>query len=100
MAEQSSITELAASIRENVAKVEQYLRANELPLPSFLPDGPVSMVMKPKHVEDARIAAIGASMELLDLLQGPVACLRPSVGEVAIPESVLLLTLKLDEDEC
>lgn len=79
MNQPSSITGLAAQISENSAKVEHYLRKNRLPQPSFLPDGPVNMVISQQDVENARVTAIGASMELLDLLQGPAACLRPSV---------------------
>lgn len=80
MAQSSSITDLAAQISENTAIIEHYLRSNELPLPSFLPNGPVNMEIQSNDVEEARIAAIGASMDILDLLQGPVACLRPSAG--------------------
>ncbi|KAL9106900.1 MAG: hypothetical protein Q9227_008148 [Pyrenula ochraceoflavens] len=78
MASSSSITGLATSIAENSAKVEHYLQSNGLPMPSFLPDGPSNMAMESKDIENARVSAVGAAMELLDLLQGPLSCLRPS----------------------
>ena len=80
MAHSPSISDLVAQISKNSSKVENYLHSNNLPMPSFLPDGPTNMAISEKDAEDARVAAISASMELLDLLQGPKSCLRPSVS--------------------
>lgn len=89
MARQASITELATQISENLAKVENYLRSNNLPQPSFLPDGPTNLIMSVMDVEDSRLAAVEAAAELLDLLQGPVACLLPPVCSTTIPQDCL-----------
>lgn len=80
MAQQSRLTELAAQVATNAAIIERYLLSNGLPLPSFSADGPTDLVMESKEVEDARLVMLDASIELLDLLQGPKACLRPTVG--------------------
>ena len=80
MSRPSRIAELATQIAENTTKVDDYIAANGIPSPSFDADGPTDLVMQSPEIEKARLAAIGASMELQDLLQGPVACLRPAVS--------------------
>ena len=79
MASMTRITELATRIARDTAKVDEYRRAKGLPSPSFDADGPVDLVAGSSDIEAARMSAISASMELSDLLQGPVACLRPAV---------------------
>ena len=79
MKNHSTILELAALITRHTTTVNNHLQANGLPQPSFEIDGPTDLKMKSAHAEDARLAAIGAAIELTDLLQGPVACLRPAV---------------------
>ncbi|KAL9095621.1 MAG: hypothetical protein Q9165_002053 [Trypethelium subeluteriae] len=81
MTEQNSssrIVELAELIAEKTRAVNTYLVSGGLPQPSFEIDGPSDLGIKSDEVEKARMAVIGASMELQDLLQGPVACLRPA----------------------
>lgn len=73
MARTSRITELAALIAKHTARVDKYLQAKDLPSPSFNVDGPTILVMKSTKIEELRLIKIGASMELQDLLQGPIA---------------------------
>lgn len=75
----SRIAHLSGLIAVNVAKLEDYLKEKNLPVPSFDVDGPVNMnhSSDAPEIEAARIAAIEASIELSDLLQGPILSLRP-----------------------
>ena len=75
----SRITELAALVQANTAKVDGCLRERHLPFPSFDEDGPVDFKIESKEIEKARTAAMEASLELHDLLLGPSMCLRPVV---------------------
>lgn len=78
----SRIAHLSGLIAVNVAKLEDYLKEKNLPVPSFDVDGPVNMnhSSDAPEIEAARIAAIEASIELSDLLQGPILSLRPIVN--------------------
>ena len=75
------IAELASIVAENTAKVDEYLRANNLPTPSFDVDAPAQIPIPPDatDIEAARRNAVEASTELNDLLQGSTALLRPNV---------------------
>jgi hypothetical protein len=69
-----SITKLAAIISENTAKVNEYLLANDFPLPSFNVDAPQKSLIDPEEapeIEAARIAIIDASLMMHDLMLGP-----------------------------
>lgn len=77
----SRILELASEIMEKTRVVNDYLIATGRPQPSFDLDGPADVALESTEAERARIACIGASMELQDLMQGPIACLRPAVKE-------------------
>ena len=81
MNEFSRIHELAYEIMEKTMIVNDYLIATRRPQPSFDLYGPVDVALESTEAEQARIACIGASMELQDLMQGPIACLRPAVKE-------------------
>ena len=74
------IDQLAATIGRNTTTVSNYLEENGLPFPSFKADGPILLNLSPQ-AERARITAIDALQELLDLLQGPVACMFPKVAQ-------------------
>ena len=80
MQNQARIIELATQILQDTSKVNEYLISNGLPPPSFSIDGPTNLTLESPDVNKARLNAMGASMELADLLQGPVACLRPAVN--------------------
>ena len=75
------IAELAALIATNTAKVDEYLRSHSQPSPSFDVDSPARLGISAEatEIEEARILAIEASIELQDLLQGPENLLGPSV---------------------
>ncbi|MCJ1353124.1 MAG: hypothetical protein MMC33_003109 [Icmadophila ericetorum] len=80
------IVQLANSIAANTALVDNYFRANDLPTPSFSLGGPVDfgLAKKAPHVESARIAAIEASIELQELLTGPIQLLRPVLNATSL----------------
>lgn len=67
---QSRIAELAAAVAQHTQKIDNYLSANHLPYPSFDVQGPVDLRLPPE-IEQSRTAALQASQELNDLLQGP-----------------------------
>lgn len=79
------IGELAATISVNTNTITNYLHQNSLPHPSFDADGPITLNLSPK-AERARSTAIDALQELLDLLQGPIACMLPKVCTPNRPE--------------
>ena len=80
MLHQARILELATQISKDTGKVNDYLVSKGLPQPSFGIDGPTNLSLESPEAEAARLNAIGASMELADLLQGPVSCLRPAIN--------------------
>ncbi|KAL6849208.1 hypothetical protein ACO1O0_008738 [Amphichorda felina] len=73
----SKIVELAEAILNNTSAIDTYLKENSLPSPSFDIDGPVNFGIRSEHVEASRIKVIEASIELADLLHGPMNFLRP-----------------------
>ena len=73
------IAELAASIEENIARVDDYLQCKHLPSPSFDEDGPVDFGIESEEIQKACEVARESSIELHDLLLGPEMCLRPVV---------------------
>ncbi|KAF2757494.1 S-adenosyl-L-methionine-dependent methyltransferase [Pseudovirgaria hyperparasitica] len=62
------IVELAASISENVAKIQEILDAQGAPMPSFDEDSPPL----PKEIAGPQHAVLDATAELQDLLQDPM----------------------------
>ena len=74
------ISQLARLVEQNTIKVDEYLKSNNLPAPSFDPDGPLNLAIGSAEIEQARHDAINASLELLDLLQGPISCCLPKVS--------------------
>ena len=75
------IAELSAIISSNTSKVDEYLKAQGKPSPSFDVDAPGDLGIPPEavEIEQSRKAALEASLELSDLLQGPTSLLRPVV---------------------
>lgn len=67
----TKITQLAALIEENTAKVNDYLQDKGLPSPSFDEDGPVDFGIESEDIRNARVTALESSLELHDLLLGP-----------------------------
>lgn len=76
----SKLVRLAEAIINNTKIVDTFFKENALPIPSFDSDGPTDFgISSAHHVESARINVIEAAWELADLLQGPMAFLRPIV---------------------
>jgi hypothetical protein len=67
---QSRIAELATTVAQHTHRIDSYLAEKGLPYPSFKVYGPVDLELPP-DIEQSRIAALQASQELNDLLQGP-----------------------------
>ena len=98
----SRITELATLVQINTAKVDGYLREHNLPFPSFDEDGPVDFKLQSEEIQDARTAAMEASLELHDLLLGPSMCLRPVVcdlGDYSFFGALLICSSLAERDE-
>ncbi|KAK8064600.1 hypothetical protein PG994_007238 [Apiospora phragmitis] len=69
---------MVARIDQLAATITSYLDQNNLPHPSFDANGPITLNLS-SQAECARSTAINALQELLDLLQGPIACMLPKV---------------------
>jgi hypothetical protein len=85
------MAELVALVSTNTSRIDQYLESHGLPSPSFDVDCPrdLGIPTEATEIEDARKAALEASIELQDLLQGPTSLLRPVVcspGEEYCPK--------------
>ena len=91
---------MTAAIARNTTTVNEYLVAKGLPQPSFDAGGHTDLTLESKDAEEAWIAAISASIELQDLLQGPIACLRPAVCIVALLTLHMLTRYLLSPDQC
>ncbi|KAJ8113015.1 hypothetical protein ONZ43_g5254 [Nemania bipapillata] len=63
--------------------IASYLDQNSLPHPSFDADGPLTLNLPPQ-AERARSTAVDALQELLDLLQGPIACMLPKCNNTSL----------------
>ena len=96
MARPTRIAELAAKIAQETAEVDEYRSAKGLPSPSFDANGPVDLTVESSETEVARMSAISACLELSDLLQGPVSCLRPAVS-ICFPIPHSQLTVAADK---
>jgi hypothetical protein len=57
-------------VAQHTQTIDNYLAKKGLPYPSFDADGPADLGLPP-HIEQSRTAALQASQELNDLLQGP-----------------------------
>lgn len=77
----SRILELSKIISTNTEKIDTYLREKDEPQPSFEENGPLKALPdgSPPELEQARIEAIEASIELQQLLQGSDSLLTPTV---------------------
>lgn len=77
----SRIIELAQLIASQTAIVDSHIHENNLPQPSFDPDGPIEPIQKSTtEVENARTKAVEATIELRQLLEGSVKLLLPEVS--------------------
>ncbi|CAF9907146.1 MAG: hypothetical protein ALECFALPRED_003076 [Alectoria fallacina] len=78
------IAELAFLIKENTFKVDEYMRRNGLPSPTFDEDGPVDFKIQSREIQEARAIAIDSTLELHQLLLGPALCLRPVLNGTSL----------------
>jgi hypothetical protein len=80
----SRISELASSILSNTSKIDIFLQENGLPTLSFDALGPGRYGTTPvtPDIEAARVRAVEAVTELLELLQGPSLSLKPTVSPI------------------
>lgn len=75
----SRLTDLAKAILANAEEVEEHLKANGHPQPSFDEHSPPELPLPPGP-QQKRQKAVDAAMELQDLLNGPAMQLRPVVS--------------------
>lgn len=80
----SRLSELAAIISSNTAVLERYYLERDLPMPSFEVGTLVDAICQDPMAERARITTIEASIELRDLLEGPIKLLQPVVSRVEL----------------
>jgi hypothetical protein len=74
------IQALAQVIASQTAVVDRHLRDNNHPEPSFAADGPIEPLRESTpEVEKAKTSIIEATIELRQLLEGPVKALVPEV---------------------
>jgi hypothetical protein len=76
------ITELAEIIASETAILNRYLGSNGLPEPSFSPDAPIDAFGSSPDIQKAKSNVIEATIELRQLLEGPVKLLLPEVSHV------------------
>ncbi|KAH6679301.1 putative O-methyltransferase [Halenospora varia] len=83
----SRILELSTIISQSTTKISTYLSATNLPHPSFSEDAPLTILPEgtsAPEIEEARIAAVEASIELQQLLQGVDALLTPDINMTSL----------------
>ncbi|KAI1433890.1 putative O-methyltransferase [Xylaria sp. CBS 124048] len=68
--QQSRIAQLASVVASSTQRIDEYLAQNALPYPSFDSKGPTDLGLPPA-LDELRLAALEATQELNDLLQGP-----------------------------
>ena len=87
----SRLVQLAESVLRSAKALEAHFEQNNLPTPSFDADSPADFGISAtgsSNAENARVEAIEAATELADLLQGPIAFLRPIVRPSGLPKDL------------
>lgn len=82
------LLELASIIKSETEKFEAYLRDNNIPGPSFEPDGHADLPRLPESVQRFRQEIISATQELKDLMVGPTETMRWMAWDVS--ESLMM----------
>ena len=72
----SLLIELSQIIATETAKIDDYLRNNGIPFPSFEPDGHADFPKLPEHIQRSRQEIMRATQELKDLVVGPTESMR------------------------
>jgi hypothetical protein len=74
------IAELAQIITSQADVLNEHLRSNDLPEPSFSPEAPIDAFgSSTPDVQKAKTSVVEAVIELRQLLEGPVKLLLPEV---------------------
>jgi hypothetical protein len=92
---QPRIVELAATISNSVAQLQQILDAQGVPSPSFDED---AQYLIPKDASDAQDAVIDAAAELYDLLLEPLTMLFKHASVTIASQCGYLPSLAADYD--
>jgi len=75
------IVELAQLIASQTTLIDTHISSNELPQPSFNQNGPADGIAKPSpEIEKAKNEVIEATIELRQLLEGPLKLLLPEAN--------------------
>lgn len=82
MASTTSMTALADIISKETAKLEKYMKENNLPMPSFQVDAADDFPKLPNDMQRSRLTIMHATKQLRDLTVGPRESLRWGVWEV------------------
>ncbi|KAF2107708.1 putative O-methyltransferase [Lophiotrema nucula] len=78
------IVELAQIIASRTDELKEHLTSNDLPEPSFSPEGPIDAFgSATSDVQQAKNSVVEAAIELRQLLEGPVRSLLPEVSNFA-----------------
>lgn len=85
------LIELAATITKNAEKLEHYLKANGLPMPTFEPNAMKDFPGLPEDMQSVRAEVVRATRELSDLVVGPTEMLRWMSWDVSSTLSLSLL---------
>lgn len=79
----SRMVELAQKITKATQELETYMKANNLPMPSFDVDAPADFPTLPEDVQQSRQEIIHATKELGLLAHGPRESIRWGIWEVS-----------------
>jgi hypothetical protein len=79
------IAELAEIIASQTAVLTHYLRSHDLPEPSFASDAPIDAFGSSPDIQKAKSSVVEATIELRQLLEGPVKLLLPEVSHAEEP---------------
>jgi hypothetical protein len=83
MASQRRLLQLSNLIHDNTVIVDSYIKENNLPDPSFLPEYPPVLDL-PHEADLARKAALEALDELREHLLGPVGSVIYNTADVSV----------------
>ena len=75
-ASSQSLTELAATISKETAKLDRFLKDSESKMPGFDIDSPLNLPKLPDAIKKARGEIVRATKELNDLVTGPTESVR------------------------
>jgi hypothetical protein len=89
----SKMIALAKKISAEAEKLETYMKANGLPIPSFEVDSPGDFPKLPEDIQKSRQEIVYATKELGNLVRGPREGIRWGTWSVSLDEPPLLLEI-------